>query len=76
LSVVGTRKITTSGIAFCKRLIEVLAPYNPVIVSGFAYGTDITAQLAAVNNNLQTIGCLAQGLNQIYNRRIISDYAF
>lgn len=66
LSVVGTRKITTNGISFCKRLIEELAPYNPVIVSGFAYGTDITAQMAAVKNNLQTIGCLAHGLNQIY----------
>ncbi|HLV14528.1 MAG TPA: DNA-processing protein DprA [Xanthomarina sp.] len=66
ISVVGTRKITTYGMAFCNRLIEELAIYNPVIVSGFAYGTDITAQKAAINNNLQTIGCLAHGLNQIY----------
>ena len=66
ISVVGTRKITTYGIAFCNKLIEELAVFNPVIVSGFAYGTDITAQKAAVNNHLQTIGCLAHGLNQIY----------
>jgi DNA processing protein len=31
-----------------------------------AYGTDIKAQKAAVKHNLQTIGCLAHGLNQIY----------
>jgi DNA processing protein len=68
ISVVGTRKITTSGISFCHELIETLAPYNPIIVSGFAYGTDITAQNAAVKHNLQTIGCLAHGLNQIYPR--------
>lgn len=66
ISIVGTRKITTSGIAFCEKLVETLKAYNPVIVSGFAYGTDITAQKAAVKHNLQTIGCLAHGLNQIY----------
>lgn len=57
ISIVGTRKITTHGIAFCEKLVEQLAIYNPVIVSGFAYGTDITAQRAAVKHNLQTIGC-------------------
>lgn len=66
ISIVGTRQITTSGIAFCENLVEVLKPYNPIIVSGFAYGTDITAHKAAVKNELQTIGCLAHGLNQIY----------
>ena len=66
ISVVGARKITTHGISFCKKLIEDLKHFNPVIVSGFAYGTDITAQKSAVKNGLQTIGCLAHGLNQIY----------
>lgn len=66
ISVVGTRNITTQGIAFCEQLIEDLSPLSPVIVSGFAYGVDITAQKAAINNGLQTIGCLAHGLNQIY----------
>ena len=66
ISIVGTRKITTHGIAFCEQLVEQLVPYNPVIVSGFAYGTDITAHKAALKHNLQTIGCLAHGLNQIY----------
>lgn len=66
ISIVGTRKITVNGIAFCEKLVEKLAVYNPVIISGFAYGTDITAQKAAIKYNLQTIGCLAHGLNQIY----------
>lgn len=66
ISIVGTRKITTTGIAFCGKLIEALKPYNPVIVSGFAYGTDITAHKNAIQHNLQTVGCLAHGLNQIY----------
>lgn len=66
ISIVGTRKITTNGIAFCEKLIETLKPYNPIIVSGFAYGTDITAHKLAIKHDLQTIGCLAHGLNQIY----------
>lgn len=66
ISIVGTRKITTHGISFCEEFIEELAPLNPVIISGFAYGVDITAQKAAIKNGLQTIGCLAHGLNQIY----------
>ncbi|TNJ47006.1 DNA-processing protein DprA [Tamlana fucoidanivorans] len=66
ISVVGTRKITTQGIAFCEILMEQLAPFNPVIVSGFAYGTDITAHKFAIKNKLQTIACLAHGFNQMY----------
>lgn len=66
ISIVGTRMITNQGIAFCEKLVETLAPFNPVIVSGFAYGSDITAQKAALKYNLQTIGCLAHGLNQTY----------
>ncbi|PKQ45716.1 DNA-processing protein DprA [Confluentibacter flavum] len=66
ISIVGARKITTSGMAFCEDLVEKLAIYNPVIVSGFAYGTDITAHKTAIKHQLQTIGCLAHGLNKIY----------
>jgi DNA protecting protein DprA len=66
ISIVGTRQITSYGTEFCKKLIEDLAPLDPVIVSGFAYGVDIVAHQAAMDNNLQTIGVLAHGLNQIY----------
>ncbi len=66
ISVVGTRKITTYGAAFCKQLIDDLAALNVIVVSGFAFGVDIAAHKAALNNNLQTIACLAHGLNQIY----------
>jgi len=66
LSIVGTRKITSHGINFTEKLIEDLAIIDPVIISGFAYGTDITAQKCAIEHKLQTIGCMAHGLNQIY----------
>ncbi|MDN3595867.1 DNA-processing protein DprA [Zunongwangia endophytica] len=66
ISIVGTRKITSAGKSFVEQFIEELSPLNPIIVSGFAYGVDIAAHRAAVANNLQTIGCLAHGFNQIY----------
>ena len=66
ISIVGTREITSYGTSFCKKLLEDLAVFNPIIVSGFAYGVDIVAHQAAMENNLQTIGVLAHGLNQIY----------
>lgn len=66
ISIVGTREITSYGTDFCRKLIEDLAIFNPVIVSGFAYGVDIVAHQAAMEHSLQTIGVLAHGLNQIY----------
>lgn len=66
ISVVGTRKITSYGQAFCEEFIAEIAPLDPIIVSGFAYGVDIAVQRAAMEHQLQTVGCLAHGLNQIY----------
>lgn len=66
LSIVGTRNLTPYGSAFCEKLVEELSSLNVVIISGFAYGVDITAHKAAMKNNLQTVGCLAHGLNMVY----------
>jgi DNA processing protein len=40
ISIVGTGQITSYGMEFCRKLIEDLAPLDPVIVSGFAYGVN------------------------------------
>ncbi len=66
ISVVGTRNITSYGTGFCTELIDDLAQFNPIIVSGFAYGVDICAHKTALKNNLQTIGVFAHGLDQVY----------
>ena len=66
ISIVGTRKITSYGRDFCEKLISDLTAYNPVIVSGFAYGVDICAHKAALKNKLQTIGVLAHGFEEVY----------
>lgn len=68
ISIVGTRHATEYGKAFCERLLESLAKkgYNPLIISGLAYGIDIAAHKSALKNKLETISCLAHGLKSIY----------
>ena len=66
ISIVGTRNMSSYGRDFCTQLVEDLAQYNPIIVSGFAYGVDICAHKAAIKNNLQTIAVLAHGLAEVY----------
>jgi DNA processing protein len=69
ISIVGARKITTYGLAQCEKIIESLSVFNPIIVSGFAYGTDIAAHKAALKHQLQTVGCMAQGLQHTYPKQ-------
>jgi DNA processing protein len=66
VSIVGTRAATSYGKQFCEMLIQALAPYRPVIVSGLAYGIDICAHRAALRAGLPTFACLAHGLDRIY----------
>ncbi len=66
LSIVGTRQVTSRAIDLVNEIVSDLKSYNPIIVSGFAYGVDIVAHQAAVANNLQTIGVLAHGFDTIY----------
>ncbi len=66
ISIVGTRNMTSYGRDFCVELIQDLKEYNPIIVSGFAYGVDICAHKEALKNELQTIAILAHGFDQIY----------
>lgn len=66
ISVVGTRMITNYGKSFLKEFIADLKKYNPVIISGLAYGIDVFAHQQAMENNLQTIGVLAHGLDVVY----------
>jgi len=63
---VGTRLPTPYGKWLTTLLIEQLAPYNPLIISGLAYGIDVTAHQTALNCNLQTVGVLAHSLATIY----------
>ena len=68
LSVVGTRNASSRGKELCEKIIGGLAAGHPemIIVSGLAYGIDIAAHKAALENNLQTVGVLGHGFKTIY----------
>jgi DNA processing protein len=66
ISIVGTRNITNYGKEILEKLIIDLIPFDPVIISGLAYGVDIFAHKLAIKHNLQTVAILAHGLDRVY----------
>jgi DNA processing protein len=68
ISIVGTRKATNYGKDFCKQLITDFknSGIEILVVSGLAYGIDIAAHKAAIDENIPTTGVLAHGLDKIY----------
>ncbi|HEY6977833.1 MAG TPA: DNA-processing protein DprA [Chitinophagaceae bacterium] len=66
ISVIGTRNNTDYGKQVTEKLVSDLKEENVVIVSGLAFGVDAIAHKTAIQNNLQTIGVLAHGLDTIY----------
>lgn len=71
IAVVGTRDLSLYGKEWCRKIVAALANarHKPVIVSGLALGTDITAHLAALEGGLPTIGVLPVGIDDVYPRR-------
>lgn len=66
IGIVGTRTPTPAGMATCEELIDGLTPFAPLIISGLAYGIDITAHRKSLLAGLDTIGVLGHGLRQLY----------
>lgn len=68
ISVVGTRRPTAYGLRICREIIKELSCTEPapLIISGLAYGIDITAHIAAMENGVGTLGVMATGLDCIY----------
>lgn len=66
LAIVGTRQATDYGREQTERLIKGVAPHKPLIVSGLAYGIDIAAHRAALQEGLETVGVMATGLDVLY----------
>ncbi|MDD7318405.1 MAG: DNA-processing protein DprA [Prevotella sp.] len=71
VSIVGTRHCTAYGREMTDRFVSELKRLCPkvLIVSGLAYGVDINAHRAALNNGYETVGVLAHGLDRIYPAR-------
>lgn len=68
VSIVGTRRATEYGKRLCTKFVEDLAAFSKdiVILSGLAYGIDITAHRAALASGLRTYGIIGSGFNNFY----------
>lgn len=66
VAIVGTRNATSRGKAFCDQLMEGLQQHGVLVSSGLAYGIDIAAHKAALNQKMATVGVLGHGLDRIY----------
>ncbi len=68
ISIVGTRNASEYGKSCTEEIITFLAAQYPdlLVVSGLAYGIDITAHKAALKNNLKTVAVLGHGFEFIY----------
>jgi len=66
VGIIGTRKATARGVGFCEKLVENLQAYDVSIISGLAYGIDVTAHKKAVDLGVETVGVLGHGLEMIY----------
>lgn len=63
---VGTRNASEYGKMMCEKIVNELALYDPIIVSGLAYGIDTIAHKCALKAGLQTVGILGHGLDRMY----------
>lgn len=68
VSVVGTRMPSERGKDWCRQFVLDLASQVPdlTIISGLAYGIDVTAHKAAMEAGIPTIIIPAHGLDRIY----------
>lgn len=66
VAIVGTRTPSHYGIAACEELVEGLKPYNVTVISGLAFGIDITAHRKCLEAGVPTIAALGHGLDMVY----------
>lgn len=66
LAVVGSRRATSYAKDALTKVISGLYGTDICIVSGLASGIDTTAHIAALDNNLKTIGVIASGFDFVY----------
>lgn len=66
VAVVGSRKLTGYGKLITEKLVTDLAHAGVVIISGLAYGIDITAHRAALQAGGLTVAVLPSSLERIY----------
>ena len=74
IGIVGTRNATAYGRSFCNELIASLRELDVVVISGLALGIDAQAHSSALENNMVTWACIANGHENIYpkeNKKLV-----
>ncbi len=66
VGIVGTRKVTPYGKTTCEELVDGLRKYDAHVISGLAYGVDVTAHKKSVELGIPTIGIMGNGLGRVY----------
>jgi DNA processing protein len=66
VSIVGTRRNSDYGKQVTEKMIQDLAPYDVMIISGLAFGIDAIAHKQALKQGLPTVAVLAHGLASLY----------
>lgn len=66
VAVVGTRTPSDYGKQMTEKLITDLVNSDVLVISGLAYGIDVTAHKSCVDNHIDTVGVLGHGLDRMY----------
>jgi DNA processing protein len=66
ISIIGTRSNSDYGKMMTEKILASLAPHQPLVVSGLAYGIDAIAHKQSLKQQLPTVAVLAHGLDKIY----------
>lgn len=70
------RGLTEASREWTRKMVDVVASDNNILVSGLAIGTDTDAHVHALKNNVRQIVVLPSGVHNVYprqNRRLASD---
>lgn len=74
VAIVGSRDIDSAGVEFTTKLAQRCASEELVVISGGARGVDSIAQDTALNNGGRALAILANGLEQVIQRREVREY--
>lgn len=68
VAIVGTRRCSVYGMRFVEQFVRELATQidDLVVVSGLAYGVDVAAHRAALENGVPTVAVQATPMNTVY----------
>ncbi|HQM15594.1 MAG TPA: DNA-processing protein DprA [Candidatus Woesebacteria bacterium] len=74
IAVIGTRHMTNYGRLVTERVVPQLTANDVLVVSGFMYGVDLSAQQAAIKAQGKCVGVLGYGFDYLYPAYLANIY--